>query len=91
MVQRVKLFKCGRSQALRLPVGYRFEGCDEVFIRRDPESGNVILSRKPQTWDRFFKARQTARRAGEVPEDFLSRDERKQAAQGRDPFEGWQA
>ena len=36
-----KLFWTGRSQAVRLPKEYRFEG-KEVRIRRD-EAGNVVL------------------------------------------------
>jgi antitoxin VapB len=42
-MQTAKLFKNGRSQAVRLPAEFRFEG-DEVQIRRDPETGDVILS-----------------------------------------------
>jgi antitoxin VapB len=38
-----KLFKNGRSQAVRLPAEFRFEGT-EVAIRRDPDTGDVILS-----------------------------------------------
>ncbi len=38
-----KLFKNGRSQAVRLPAEFRFQG-DEVAIRRDPVTGEVILS-----------------------------------------------
>ena len=36
--QVAKLFTNGRSQAVRLPREFRFEGA-EVFIRRDPDSG----------------------------------------------------
>ena len=43
MAQTAKLFKNGRSQAVRLPKEFRFEG-DEVSIRRNPETGEVILS-----------------------------------------------
>jgi antitoxin VapB len=42
-MQTAKLFKSGRSQAVRLPAEFRFEGA-EVQIRRDPETGDVILS-----------------------------------------------
>jgi antitoxin VapB len=38
-----KLFKNGRSQAVRLPKEFRFEG-REVAIRRDPATGEVILA-----------------------------------------------
>ena len=49
MTQTAKLFTSGRSQAVRLPSEFRFEG-NEVFIRRDPLTGDVILSRKPADW-----------------------------------------
>lgn len=42
-VQTAKLFKNGRSQAVRLPAEFRFEGA-EVQIRRDAEIADVILS-----------------------------------------------
>jgi len=41
-----KLFKNGRSQAVRLPKEFRFEG-REVAIRRDPATGEVILTPAP--------------------------------------------
>ena len=50
-----KLFMNGRSQALRLPAPFRFEGCDSVFIRRDEETGDVIISKRPSSWDGFFE------------------------------------
>lgn len=53
MKQVAKLFANGRSQAVRLPVTYRFNA-KEVFIRQDPETGDVILSQKPETRDDFF-------------------------------------
>ena len=81
MPPTAKLFANGRSQAVRLPSAYRFEG-DEVFIRRDPETGDVILSSKPSDWRGFFAALEDL----EVPEDFLGAAERDQGAQERDPF-----
>ena len=45
MQRTAKLFMNGRSQAVRLPGEFRFDG-SEVNIRRDPETGDVILSRK---------------------------------------------
>jgi antitoxin VapB len=41
-----KLFMNGRSQAVRLPKEFRFEG-NEVAIRRNAETGEVILAPKP--------------------------------------------
>ncbi|HZQ46194.1 MAG TPA: type II toxin-antitoxin system VapB family antitoxin [Verrucomicrobiae bacterium] len=67
MPRTAKLFRNGRSQAVRLPAEFRFEGT-EVFIRRDPKTGDVILSRRPDSWETFFAL---ADQAG-VPEDFMS-------------------
>jgi antitoxin VapB len=66
MSRTAKLFQNGRSQAVRLPVEYRFEGA-EVYIRRDPATGDVVLSRKPESWQEFFDLMKTI----EVPDDFL--------------------
>ena len=82
--QVAKLFTNGRSQAVRLPAAYRFD-TKEVFIHKDPETGNVVLSRKPATWDDFFLALEGA----DVPADFLDKQERTQAAKDRDPFKDW--
>jgi antitoxin VapB len=83
MTQVAKIFTNGRSQAVRLPAAYRFD-TKEVFIRQDAETGDVILSRRPTTWDGFFAALKGA----DVPADFLSAKERSQGTQNRDPFEG---
>jgi antitoxin VapB len=79
-----KLFTNGRSQAVRLPAAYRFDA-KEVFIRRDPDTGDVILSRRPTDWDGFF----AALREADVPANFLDREQRDQVGQDRDPFAGW--
>ena len=52
--QTAKLFKNGRSQAVRLPAAYQFKG-KEVFITREGEK--VILTAKATSWDDFFTAR----------------------------------
>ena len=84
MRQVAKLFINGRSQAVRLPLAYRFD-TTEVFIRKDPETGDIILSRKPNNWDNFFSLLKNSN----VPEDFLNPTGRNQPTQNRDPFEGW--
>ncbi len=84
MSQLAKLFINGRSQAVRLPAAYRFD-TKEVFVRRDPETGDVILSRKPADWDGFFAALNST----EVPSAFLSEQERLQDKSDRDPFAAW--
>ena len=83
MGQVAKLFFNGKSQAVRLPAAYRFDA-KEVFIRRDPETGDVILSRKPGDWDDFLSAIQGT----DIPADFLSKEERAQEPKGRDPCAG---
>ena len=50
-----KLFRNGRSQAVRLPARFRFEGVDEVFVSKVGDK--VVLSAKPASWDDFFDAR----------------------------------
>ena len=85
MSQTAKLFKNGRSQAVRLPAEFRFEG-SEVYIRKDPTTGNVILSQRPLDWESFFALAADV----EVPEDFLDERDRNQGISTRDPFEGWQ-
>jgi antitoxin VapB len=67
MSRTAKLFLNGRSQAVRLPSEYRFEG-SEVYVRRDPASGDVILSRRPESWQGFFQLMKTI----DVPDDFMS-------------------
>lgn len=41
-MQTAKLFQNGRSQAVRLPKAFRFEGASEVRIERDGD--RVVLS-----------------------------------------------
>lgn len=83
MADTAKIFINGRSQAVRLPAEYRFDA-SEVYIRRDPETGDVILSSRPSDWEGLFKALEAA----DFPEDFLSPDERTQGEQERDPLAG---
>jgi len=81
MSKVAKLFTNGRSQAVRLPAAFRFD-TDTVYIRRDPLTGDVILSRKPAEDTEFFAALQDA----DIPPEFLSADERAQERQERDPL-----
>lgn len=67
MPRTAKLFRNGRSQAVRLPAEYRFEG-SEVYVRRDLTTGDVILSRRPESWEDFFDWMKTV----DIPKDFLA-------------------
>jgi antitoxin VapB len=67
MPRTAKLFHNGRSQAVRLPSEYRFQG-SEVFIRRDLATGDVVLSRRPESWQDFFELTETIR----APKRFMA-------------------
>lgn len=54
MKDTAKLFMNGRSQAVRLPAKFRFD-TDCVFIRQDKKTGDIILSKKPDSWEDFFQ------------------------------------
>jgi antitoxin VapB len=80
MGHNAKVFMTGRSQAVRLPAEFRFDTA-EVFVRRDPATGDVILSRRPADWEDYFAAQ-----AGvDLPQDFLA-DRQDAPAQARELF-----
>jgi antitoxin VapB len=64
-----RLFTNGGSQAVRLPAEFRFEG-EEVFVRRDERTGDVILSKKAgwNTWTEYLALRDRS----SVPADFMA-------------------
>ena len=80
-MQTAKIFTNGRSQAVRLPASCRFE-TPEVYVHRDPETGDVVLSRRPPTWAGLVDAV----RAVHEHNEFLSASERQTPPTNRDPF-----
>ncbi len=60
----------GRSQHVTIPAEFRFHS-SAVSIRRDPDSGDVILSEVPSL-DEVFAALDAAK----LPEDFMSEADR---------------
>ena len=84
MKQIAKIFTNGRSQAVRLPKEFRFQE-SEVFIGKDPHTGNLIISAKPSDWSGLRFALETLK----PPKDFLSKKERQHKTFKRDPFKGW--
>ena len=82
MHQTAKIFATGRSQAVRLPLEFRFDVA-EVFIRHDPATGDVVLSRKPTDWQGLLDVV-----AQNKEDDLLI--ERRQTHARRDPFEDFQ-
>ena len=83
MTEIAKIFMNGRSQAVRLPVEFRFD-TREVYIRRDPVTGDVILSQRKPSLEGLLEALAEA----DFPGDFLSPDERDQGTHERDPLAG---
>ena len=78
---KAKLFMNGGSQAVRLPAEFRFAG-DEVDIRRNQVTGEVILSQKKKfDVDEFIAFLETL----DIPEDFL-KDRHQPVDDYRDPF-----
>lgn len=69
-IQKAKVFRNGRSQAVRIPAEFRFN-TDEVFVRRDEQTGDLILSQRPPApadWDEIFAIIDAAA----FPEEFMS-------------------
>jgi len=72
-----KVFMNGRSQAVRLPKEFRFEGTEvEIFRRGD----DVILREKPVTVDRLFKV------LAQMPNDFYAEERVDEPPQEREEF-----
>ena len=84
MTKQAKLFTSGGSQAVRLPAEFRFSG-DQVYVRRDRTTGDVILSSRPHsTWREFMAFRA---QLGPLEEGLLS--DRGQGIEQRHPFSEW--
>ena len=72
-----KVFMTGRSQAVRLPKEFRFEGTEVEIFRRGDE---VILREKPVTVDRLFKV------LAQMPNDFYAEERVDEPTQEREEF-----
>ena len=66
-MQSAKIFMNGRSQALRLPAEFRFER-DQVVIRRDAVTDDVILSSRNRKFEDWLKLRD--RLIAQAPAEF---------------------
>ena len=86
MTKTAKLFTNGGSQAVRLPAEFRFDG-EQVYVRRDEATGDVILSSRPaQSWAEFMALRDSM---GAVPQAKTFMAQRPMNQPGtvlRDPF-----
>lgn len=63
---KARVFMSGRSQHVTIPAEFRFRS-SAVSIRRDPRSGDVILSEVPNLTEVF-----AALDAAQLPDDFMS-------------------
>ncbi|HET8638232.1 MAG TPA: hypothetical protein VFL96_15385 [Acidobacteriaceae bacterium] len=52
---KARVFMSGRSQHVTIPAEFRFN-TNEVLVRRDPKSGDLILSPAPKNWQEIFAA-----------------------------------
>ena len=64
MQATAKLFFNGRSQAVRIPKAFRFEGVDEVTIRKEGEA--LVIAPVRKGWKSY------ADEAPPVGEDFMA-------------------
>ncbi len=81
MTEKAKILSIGEDQAVVLPDDFRFQ-TEEVFIRRDEATGDVVLSTRPNSWDGLFALYGTKA----ALDDFMSETDRAQAGHSRDPF-----
>jgi antitoxin VapB len=72
MLNRARVFMSGRSQHVTIPAAFRFRS-SVVSIRRDTQTGDVILSEVPLLADVFATLD-----AAQLPSDFLSEADRDQ-------------
>ncbi len=77
---KARVFMNGRSQAVRIPAEFRFKS-DEVYIRRDEQSGDLILSHSPANWDEIFAMLDAAG----FPAEFMA-DRDQGVAEEREPL-----
>jgi antitoxin VapB len=79
--RKARVFMTGRSQAVRIPVEFRFN-TDEVYVRRDLQTGDLILSQAAESsWEQIFAALDEAK----FPPEFLANREQG-TAETREPL-----
>lgn len=76
-IDTAKLFKSGRSQAVRLPKEYRFEG-EEVFVKRVGEA--VVLLPREDSWRTLYES------LGSFSEDFMEERAQPTSEDAREPL-----
>lgn len=74
-----KLFKSGRSQAVRLPKEFRFEG-EEVYIKKVGDA--VVLLPRQESWRTLYES------LGAFSEDFMVERDQPTEQEEREPLFG---
>jgi len=77
---KARVFMNGRSQAVRIPAEFRFK-TDEVYVRRDEQTGDLIISQSPASWDEIYAALDAAG----FPTEFMA-DRDQGIAEEREPL-----
>jgi antitoxin VapB len=77
---KARVFMNGRSQAVRIPAEFRFSK-DEVYVRQDPQTGDLILSESPSSWQEIFAALDEAN----FPPEFMA-DRQQGEHEDREPL-----
>ena len=75
-METAKLFVNGRSQAVRLPMAFRFEGC-EVYIKKTAE-GVLLIPKDGTVWDVWEK------NLNKYDDDFMTERNQPESQQMRD-------
>jgi antitoxin VapB len=78
--RKARVFMTGRSQAVRIPAEFRFS-VGEVYVRRDTQTGDLILSQSPSSWNEIFAALDAA----DFPAEFMA-DREQGVAEVREPL-----
>lgn len=76
-MQTAKIFKNGRSQAIRIPKEYQFKG-DEVYIQKHGDA--VLLIPHEKTWEIFMEG------INEFSDDFMKEGREQGKVQEREAF-----
>lgn len=76
-MQTAKIFQNGRSQAIRIPKDYQFDGT-EVYIQKHGDA--VLLIPHEKVWEVFMEG------INEFSEDFMKDGREQGAVQAREPF-----
>lgn len=78
-MEKAKLFMNGRSQAVRLPKGFRFEG-EEVFVKKVGDA--VVLLPRSDSWRTLYEGLES------FSEDFMQERAQPDAGDARETLFG---